>query len=268
MENTHKIVPAYKPQMAFYEQYGSAGVAAFKSTVEYIKEKGCIVIEDAKRNDIGSTSQAYANGHLGLVELCDGSKEPSFDVDAITVNPYLGTDCIKPFVDNCKEHGKGIFTLVKTSNKSSGEIQDVIIGDEKDAKELGYLPTVYTIVAELVDKWGKEVVGERGYSSVGAVVGATYPEQAIICRKLMPKSIILVPSYGFQGGGGKDVLPNFNKDGQGAIVNSSRGVIFAYQRDTFKRNETEFGSAARDAAIAMRDDIVAALENSGISRWK
>jgi orotidine-5'-phosphate decarboxylase len=259
IKQTHDIVPAYKPQMAFYEQYGLHGIHAFERTVDAIKSNGCIVIEDAKRNDIGSTSKAYSDGHLGEVELCDGSKEPSFDVDAITVNGYLGSDCIKPFVENCKERGKGIFVLVKTSNPSSGELQDV----KAVATE-----NVYSQMALLVNKWGREVVGDSDYSSVGAVVGATYPEQAVTARRLMPDSIILVPGYGAQGGGGKDTLPNFNEDGQGAIVNSSRGIIFAYQKDPFKRDETDFGLAAKDAAIAMREDIVAALKGAGISRWK
>lgn len=259
IDSTHDIVPAYKPQMAFYERYESPGVKAFEKTVDYIKKKGCIAIEDAKRNDIGSTSEAYADGHLGLVEMCDGSKQPGFDVDAITVNGYLGIDCVKPFVDKCKEHGKGIFVLVKTSNKSSGDLQDV---------KTVVLDNVFSHMAKLVDTWGQEVIGESGYSSVGAVVGATYPEEAERARLFMPESIILVPGYGAQGAGGKDVVPNFNKDGQGAIVNNSRGIIFAYQKEPFKRDEDDFDLAARDAAIAMRDDILKALKDAKISRWK
>ena len=258
IDNTYDLAAIFKPQMAFYEQYGSPGVRAFEKTVLYIKEKGGLRLEDAKRNDIGSTSKAYSDGHLGEVELCDGSKEPSFDVDAMTVNGYLGSDCINPFVENCKKHGKGIFVLVKTSNPSSGELQDV----KTVATE-----NVYSQMALLVNKWGQEVIGESGFSSVGAVVGATYPEEAATARRLMPESIILVPGYGAQGGGGKDVIPNFNKEGQGAIVNSSRGIIFAYQKEPFKRDETEFGEAARDAAIAMREDILAALKEAKISRW-
>lgn len=262
IDAVHDVVPVVKPQMAFYEQYGSAGVNAFQRTASYAKNKGLLVIEDAKRNDIGSTAQAYADGHLGKVDFWDDEKVSVFDVDAITVNSYLGSDGVKPFVENCKEHGKGIFALVKTSNPSSGEIQDkntahiLLRGEE-------YQPTVFTDMAKLVDKWGQDVIGERGYSSVGAVVGATYPEQAEIARKLMPNSIILVPGYGAQGGGAKEVLPNFNKDGYGAIVNSSRGIIFAYQRG-FKRDETDFDGAARDAALAMKEDITSALKEAGI----
>lgn len=267
IDATHDIVPAYKPQMAFYEQYGVYGVSAFEKTVEYIKKMGCIAIEDAKRNDIGSTSKAYADGHLGEVELCDSSSISSLGVDAMTVNAYLGSDCINPFVENCKKHGKGIFVLVKTSNPSSGELQDIKVGTDEEAEAVGYTPTIFTRMAELVDKWGQELVGKRGYSSVGAVVGATYPEQAKIARKLMSKAIILVPGYGAQGARGKDVLPNFNKDGQGAIVNSSRGIIFAYQREPFKRDEAEFDHAAKESALAMRDDIVSAMKEAGISRW-
>jgi len=267
IDATHDVVPAYKPQMAFYEQYGEFGVAAFKRTVEHVKRNGCIAIEDAKRNDIGSTSKAYADGHLGEVELCDATTKPSLDVDAITVNPYLGSDCTNPFVENCKKHGKGIFVLVKTSNKSSGEIQDKQTDIFGDAEKLGYVPQVFTDVAQLVDEWGRDVIGERGYSSVGAVVGATYPIQAITTRKLMSKAIILVPGVGAQGATGKDTIPNFNKDGQGAIINSSRGIIFAYQTEQFKRNEFEFDKAARESALAMKDDITSALKEAGILRW-
>jgi len=267
------IVPAVKPQMAFYEKYLTPGIQAFIGTVNYAKEKGLIVIEDAKRNDIGpkkdSTAGAYSDGHIGRIELCDGQEIPGFDVDAITVNAYLGSDCPAPFIEDCKKYGKGIFVLVKTSNDSSGEIQDIEIGVIGAAEELGYVRTVYTDMACLVNKWGQGVIGNRGYSSVGAVVGATYPKDAVVARRIMPKAMILVPGYGHQGGMGKDTLPNFNKDGYGAIVNNARGIIFAYKKEPFKNTHgpREFDKAAREAAIMMKEDITKALYDAGILAW-
>ncbi|MCD6523338.1 MAG: orotidine-5'-phosphate decarboxylase [Candidatus Diapherotrites archaeon] len=249
IDAVHDIVPAVKPQMAFYEQYGPYGVEAFIETVKYAKSKGLVVIEDAKRNDIGSTAVAYANGHLGEVATCKGNKIAIYGVDAITVNAYLGTDGIKPFVDNIKEHGRGCFILVKTSNKSSGELQDLKLQDGN---------TVYEKMAQLVNQWGEGTEGTLGYSSVGAVVGATYPQEAKRLREIMPKAIFLVPGYGAQGGGADDVLPCFNPDKRGAIVNSSRGIIFAYQRrEGF--TEEQYKEAARAAAEDMRDDLRRAL---------
>jgi len=248
------IVPAVKPQMAFYEQYGLYGVKAFEDTVRYAKSKGLIVIEDAKRNDIGSTAQAYSDGHIGMVDSFDG-KEKSFDVDCITVNPYLGSDGIKPFIESIKNYDKGIFVLVKTSNPSSGEFQDVVT--ENGVRN-------YIIVARNVNKWCDETIGSSGYGSVGAVVGATYPKQAEELRKIMPKSIFLVPGYGAQGGSAKDILPCFNKDGLGAIVNSSRGIIFAYEKNG---RPEDFENASQEAALKMKDDINNALKEAGIWRW-
>jgi len=245
------IVPAVKPQMAFYEQYGPYGVEAFQMTVEYAKKNGLIVIEDAKRNDIGSTAVAYANGHLGEVETIKG-KARGFDVDAITVNSYLGTDGVKPFIEQAK-NGKGAFLLVKTSNPSSGELQD---------RHLKEGATVYETMAKLVDGWGSEVVGERGYSAIGAVVGATYPREALRLRLMMPKAPFLVPGYGAQGGGAMDTLPCFNDDGYGAIVNSSRGIIFAYQK-----RGGEYDNAARAAALDMKKDLQDAMVKKGIYPW-
>ncbi len=255
------IVPAIKPQMAFFEQYGSAGVKAFEETVSYAKENGLIVIEDAKRNDIGSTVQAYANGHLGEVAMLDDSRKPSFDADFLTVSPFLGSDSLTPFVEVCKEYGKGIFVLIKTSNPSSGEIQDQI---------LDHKATVSEMLAAYVTKVGLDLVGERGYSSLGAVVGATYPEQAETLRKIMPRAIFLVPGYGAQGGTADEVTPCFNDDGYGALVNSSRGIIFAYQKEPYRSRygPEEFHLAARDAAIDMRDDVVTALTKAGkLPKW-
>ena len=245
------IVPAVKPQMAFYEKYGPYGVEAFQLTAEYAKKNGLIVIEDAKRNDIGSTAVAYAEGHLGEVDTIKG-KARVFDVDAITVNSYLGTDGVKPFIEQAK-NGKGAFLLVKTSNPSSGELQD---------RRLKEGATVYETMAKLVDEWGKDVVGSRGYSAIGAVVGATYPREALRLRLLMPRSPFLVPGYGAQGGGAMDTMPCFNDDGYGAIVNSSRGIIFAYQK-----RGGEYDSAARAAAEDMKKDLQDALVKKGIYPW-
>lgn len=238
------IVPAVKPQIAMYEQFGIPGLEVFKKTVDYCKEKGLVVIGDVKRGDIGSTSAAYAAGHIGKVQV--GSKKlAAFDEDFITVNPYFGVDGIKPFVEVCKEEKKGLFILVKTSNPSSGEFQD----QKVDGKPL------YELVGEQVVKWGEECMGDT-YSYVGAVVGATYPEMGRIMRKVMPKTYILVPGYGAQGGTAKDLLPYFNEDGLGAIVNSSRGIIAAYKQPAYEKfGETGFAEAARQAALNMKEDI-------------
>lgn len=243
------LVPAVKPQIAMYEQFGIPGLSAFAKTVSYCKEKGLLVIGDIKRGDIGSTSSAYAVGHLGKVAV--GSKSYyGFDEDFVTVNPYLGSDGVKPFIDVCKEEKKGIFVLVKTSNPSSGEFQDRII----DGKPL------YEHVGKMVDEWGKELMGDA-YSYVGAVVGATYPEMGKVLRDIMPKAYILVPGYGAQGGKGKDLTHFFNKDGLGAIVNSSRGIIAAYQSDAYKEKfaEENYADASRVAVLDMKEDIAQAL---------
>lgn len=247
------LIPAVKPQIAMYEQFGIEGLKAFQKTVDYCHEKGLVVIGDVKRGDIGSTSAAYATGHLGKVQI--GSKSyAAFDEDFATVNPYLGTDGIKPFVDVCREEKKGIFILVKTSNPSSGEFQDRLI----DGRAL------YEYVSEKVTEWGADCIGASGYSAVGAVVGATYPEQGKILRKLMPKSFILVPGYGAQGGQGKDLVHFFNEDGLGAIVNSSRGIIAAYKQDKYKEQgitPENYADASRMAVEDMIADIAGALQN-------
>ena len=219
VDKTYDLIPAVKPQIAMYEQFGLPGLAAFKKTVDYCKEKGLVVIGDIKRGDIGSTSAAYAVGHIGKVKVGSKTYAP-FDEDFVTVNPYLGSDGVNPFLDVCKEEKKGIFVLVKTSNPSSGEFQDQKI----DGRPL------YELVGEKVAAWGSEVMGDE-YSYVGAVVGATYPEMGKVLRKVMPKAYILVPGYGAQGGKGKDLVHFFNEDGLGAIVNSSRGIICAYKQD-------------------------------------
>ena len=249
VDATCDLIPAVKPQIAMYEQFGIEGLKVFQKTVDYCKSKDLVVIADIKRGDIGSTSAAYAVGHLGKVAV--GSKTYSvFGEDFATVNPYLGTDGIKPFVDVCKEEKKGIFVLVKTSNPSSGEFQDRLI----DGKPL------YELVGAMVNEWGKDTIGESGYSSVGAVVGATYPEMGKVLRKIMPKSFILVPGYGAQGGKAADLVHYFNEDGLGAIVNSSRGIIAAYKQEAYAKFGPEnFGDASRAAVEAMVADISGAL---------
>ena len=248
IDNIYDIVPAVKPQIAMYEQFGIEGLKAFKKTVDYCHEKDMVVIGDVKRGDIGSTSEAYAVAHLGKVTV-GSNKISAFDEDFATVNPYLGSDGINPFTKVCKEEKKGIFILVKTSNPSSGEFQDKLI----DGKPL------YEHVGAKVDEWGRECMGDD-YSYVGAVVGATYPEMGAALRKIMPKAYILVPGYGAQGGKGSDLVNFFNKDGLGAIVNSSRGIIAAYAKEEYaKFGEKNFAEASRQAAIDMINDINGAL---------
>lgn len=253
VDHIYDIIPAVKPQIAMYEQFGIPGLIAFKKTVDYCKEKDLVVIADIKRGDIGSTSEAYAVGHLGKVTV--GSKSYyGFDEDFATVNPYLGSDGIKPFIKVCQEEKKGLFVLVKTSNPSSGEFQDRQIKDAEDRP-------LYEVVGEQVAKWGEEHMGDS-YSYIGAVVGATYPEMGKVLRKVMPKSYILVPGYGAQGGKGSDLVHFFNEDGLGAIVNSSRGIIAAYQQEKYASFGPEhFGEASRAAVIDMREDIAGALNN-------
>ncbi len=250
VDHTYDLIPAVKPQIAMYEQFGIPGLEAFKKTVDYCKEKGLVVIGDIKRGDIGSTSAAYAVGHIGKVQV--GSKTyPPFDEDFVTVNPYLGSDGVNPFIDICKEEKKGLFILVKTSNPSSGEFQDQLV----DGKPL------YELVGEKVAQWGETCMGDE-YSYIGAVVGATYPEMGKVLRKVMPKSYILVPGYGAQGGQGKDLVHFFNEDGLGAIVNSSRGIIAAYKQDQYaKFGADHYGEASRAAVEAMVADIQGALNN-------
>lgn len=248
VDATADLIPAVKPQIAMYEQFGIPGMIAFKKTVDYCKEKDLVVIGDIKRGDIGSTSSAYAIGHVGHVKVGNNSYA-GFDEDFVTVNPYLGSDGIKPFIDVCKEENKGIFVLVKTSNPSSGEFQDQLV----DGKPL------YELVGKKVAEWGEMHMGDA-YSYVGCVVGATYPEMGKVLRKIMPKTFILVPGYGAQGGKAADLVPYFNKDGLGAIINSSRGIIAAYKQDKYsKYGSANFAEASRQAVLDMREDINAAL---------
>lgn len=250
IDKTFDLIPAVKPQIAMYEQFGIPGMIAYEKTVSYAQEKDLVVIGDIKRGDIGSTSAAYAVGHLGKVKVGNNTFS-GFHEDFATVNPYLGSDGIKPFIDVCKEEKKGLFILVKTSNPSSGEFQDQLI----DGKPL------YELVGEKVAAWGEEHMGDK-YSYIGAVVGATYPEMGKVLRKVMPKSFILVPGYGAQGGQGKDLVHFFDEDGLGAIVNSSRGIIAAYKQEVYAKFGAEnFGDASRAAVEAMIADIHGALNN-------
>lgn len=250
VDKTYDLIPAVKPQIAMYEQFGLPGLMTFKKTVDYCKEKDLVVIGDVKRGDIGSTSSAYAAGHLGRVQVGSKSYAP-FDEDFVTVNPYLGSDGVNPFVKVCGEEKKGLFILVKTSNPSSGEFQD---------KQIDGRP-LYELVGEKVAEWGLSCMGED-YSYIGAVVGATYPAMGKALRKIMPKSYILVPGYGAQGGKGADLVHFFNEDGLGAIVNSSRGIIAAYKQEKYGMfGDENFGEASRAAVEDMIADIRDALEN-------
>lgn len=251
IDATYDLIPAVKPQIAMYEQFGIEGLIAYKKTIDYCKEKDLVIIADIKRGDIGSTSTAYAVGHLGKVQV--GSKQYyGFNEDFVTVNPYLGSDGIDPFIEVCKEEKKGLFILVKTSNKSSGEFQDRLI----DGKPL------YEHVAKKVIEWGEQHMG-NDYSYIGAVVGATYPEMGKELRKLMPKTYFLVPGYGAQGGKGADLVHYFNTDGLGAIVNSSRGIIAAYKQAGYEKFGAEcYADASRQAVVDMKEDIMSAIVNS------
>ena len=300
------VVPAVKPNIAFYELYGAEGIRAFNETVKYAQGEKLMVIADAKRNDIGSTAEAYSSAFLGKKKCLSDSSElveiPGFECDSLTVNAYLGIDGVKPFIEDSKKYGKGLFALVKTSNKSSGDFQDEpVILDKNDCEtilkrtkgtefgeykkmvmdslpkermvplgintELVYPRIVpnYIKMALNVSRWGEGTDGEYGYQIIGAVVGATYPREAELLRKMMPKNIFLVPGYGAQGGGAKEVVPSFNKDGKGAIVNSSRGIIFAYLDNKYKGYS--FDGAAHQAALDMKSDITTALRDAGRGSW-
>lgn len=246
IDEIHDICPAIKPQAAYYEMYGYEGVKTLYKTIQYAQSKGMFVMTDGKRNDIGATMEAYAAAHLGLTDVC-GEEIPAFGADALTVNGYLGTDGISPLLEKCDAYDKGIFVLIKTSNKSSGELQDLKIGDK----------TVYAVMGELCENWGKDHMGKYGYSCVGAVVGATYPEQLAEMRKALPHTFFLVPGYGAQGGGAEGVSKGFDKNGLGAIVNSSRGVMCAYKKE--ECDEHDFAKAARREVIRMKEDILSYL---------
>ena len=248
VDHTFDLIPSVKPQIAMYEQFGIEGLKVYEKTVRYCQDKGLLVIGDAKRGDIGSTSAAYATAHLGKVKV-GNSVCTAFNTEFLTVKPYLGTDGVKPFVDVCKAEDKGLFVLVKTSNPSSGEFQDKLVDGRP----------VYELVADKVVEWGADCM-DGAYSNVGAVVGATDPEMSAVLRKLMPKTYFLVPGYGAQGGTAQDLKPCFNEDGLGAIVNSSRGIIAAYKQEKYAKFGAEhFAEASRQAVLDMVADINSVL---------
>lgn len=238
------IVPAVKPQAAYYELYGYEGVKALAKTIRYAQEKGMFVITDGKRNDIGSTMQAYAAAHLGVTDIA-GEQTAAFGGDALTVNGYLGTDGIEPLIKVCDSFDKGVFVLVKTSNPSSGELQDMVLSTGK---------TVYHTLGVMCEQWGENLKGRYGYSGVGAVVGATYPKQLLELRKELKRTFFLVPGYGAQGAGVEDVLPAFDDKGLGAIINSSRAILCAWKKE--ECDPKDYAGAARREAIRMRDEIM------------
>ncbi len=246
IDATFDLIPSVKPQVAMYEMLGTDGIESYIKTIKYAKEKGLVIIGDIKRGDIASTAEAYSDGHIGRVDV-EGNLFEIYHEDFITLNPYLGWDSIEPYMENCKEYEKGMFVLVKTSNPNSGQLQDLDVGGK----------TLYEHVGVLTSKWGEELMGKNGYSSVGAVVGATHPDQAKKLRSLMPNTFFLVPGYGAQGGTAEDLSVCFDKDGLGAIVNSSRGIIAAHQNKLYKDkySEKDFAQAAREAVIDMKNDL-------------
>ncbi len=246
IDEIYDLIPAVKPQIAMYERYGVNGIKAYAKTIEYAKKRGLIIIGDIKRSDIASTGQAYSDGHIGRANV-DGIGYEVFKEDFVTLNPYLGSDSITPFIEDCKTYEKGLFVLAKTSNPNSGEIQDLIV----DGVPL------YEKVGGLISKWGEELIGANGFSEVGAVVGATHPQQAKRLREVMPRTFFLVPGYGAQGGKAEDLAVCFNNDGLGAIVNSSRGIIAAYKKEPYKNSfsEEQFAKASRQAVIDMKNDL-------------
>ena len=247
IDKIYDIVPAIKPQAAYYEMYGWQGVKALCETIAYAKSKGMFVITDGKRNDIGTTMEAYATAHLGTTDVA-GEEIDAFGADALTVNGYLGTDGIKPLAEICDKKDKGIFVLVKTSNPSSGELQDMKLENGS---------TVYAQMGSMCENWGESLMGKYGYSGVGAVVGATYPDQLAEMRAKAPHTFFLVPGYGAQGGGAQDAKNAFDKRGLGAIINSSRGIMCAWKKQGL--TEDDFAEAARAEALRMKEDILSTI---------
>ena len=247
IDAVHEVVPAVKPQLAFYEQYGMAGVKAYARTAAYAREAGLLVVADGKRNDIGSTASAYAEAFLGTPQVFEQPAPGDFTADALTVNPFLGRDGIQPFIDCAAPRGRGVFVLVRTSNPSASDVQDLLV-DERP---------LFEHVGALVESWGENSRGQNGYSCVGAVVGATWPEQAARLRALMPHTLFLVPGYGAQGATAADVARCFDAQGHGALVNASRSIIFAWRSSAYaeRYSESDYGAAAREAAQRMVDDI-------------
>ena len=254
IDATYDIIPAVKLQSAYFEMYGVEGIKLYKEMIDYCKSKDMIVMADVKRGDIGSTSAGYSKAYLGK-NIINEQEEGIFDVDFATVNPYMGSDCVMPFVDDCKKFNKGIFVLVKTSNKSSGELQDLKTEEGEE---------IYKKVAKLVNQWGEELIGENGYSSVSAVVGATYPKQLKELRELMPHSYFLIPGYGAQGGKAEDIALGFDSNGLGGIVNATRSLMCAYKSDRWKDKfkEEDYSKATRAEAIRMRDELIKAIDNN------
>ncbi len=252
IDATYDIIPAVKPQIAFYEMFGVEGIEVFKQTCQYAKQKEMIIIADVKRGDIGSTAAGYSNAYLGKTPLNE-KEEPIFDVEFITVNPYLGIDGVKPFIEDCKKYTKGIFILVKTSNPSSGELQDLKLENGK---------TVYETVGQLVNEWGKELIGQNGYSAIGAVVGATYPKQLQTLREIMPNTYFLIPGYGAQGGKAEDIALGFDKNGLGGIINASRSLMCAYKQQRWENQfkQEEFAQATRAEALRMKEELNNAIK--------
>lgn len=246
IDEIYDVVPAIKPQAAYYEMLGWRGVKVLEKTIRYAQSRGMFVMTDGKRNDIGATMTAYATAHLGSTAI-GGNLIEAFGADALTVNGYLGTDGIAPLLEICEKKDKGIFVLVKTSNKSSGELQD---------QKIDGTP-IYAVMGDMCEKWGSEQIGEYGYSSVGAVVGATYPEQLTELRQRLPHTFFLVPGYGAQGGGADGLKGAFDANGLGAIINSSRAVMCAYKKEGC--DEREFAKAARREVLRMRDDITSVI---------
>ncbi len=251
IDAVYDVIPAVKLQLAYFEKLGIAGITSFYATCKYAKQKGMIIMADAKRGDIGSTCSAYSSAYLGKVETQDG-KTSIYDADFITLNPYLGTDSVNPFVEDCKEYDKGAFVIIKTSNKSSGELQDLKLENGK---------TVYEQVAELVEKWGEDLIGKYGYSSISGVVGATYPEQLQKIREIAPHTFFLIPGYGAQGGKAEDIALGFDKNGIGGIVNATRSLMGAYKLERWSNiySEKQFAEATRAEALRMRDELNEAI---------
>ena len=251
IDKIHSLIPAVKVQIAYYEMYGIQGLKAFLDTISYAKKMGLIVISDVKRNDILSTASCYSAAYLGKVKINENSF-CAFNSDFITVNGYLGADGISPFIKDCKEYDKGIFVLVKTSNPSSAELQD---------KKIENGNTVYETMAEYVNLWGKDFIGEYNYSQIGAVVGATQKAQAEVLRDKFKNLFFLIPGYGAQGATAADLAVCFDGFGRGGIVNSSRGILCAYKSQKFKNSN--YAAAAKSAVTDMQKDIYNALKNAG-----
>ena len=237
------IVPAVKPQIAFYEQFGHLGFKAYVDTIDYAKAKGLITIGDIKRGDIASTAEAYSKGHIGMVNV-DGTPQKMMDTDFVTINPYMGGDTIEPFLEDCKTHDRGLFALVKTSNKGSGDIQDIIMNDGSP---------LYRHVGKMVSGMGKDYIGNHGFSLLCAVVSARHQKEGKELRENLPHTFFLVPGYGAQGGNVDDLLGMRNKEGLGIIVNSSRGITYAYKNK--KYNEKDYATAAREAVLEMKKEL-------------